>query len=590
MADAIPGVPASHGPERLESWKEIAVYLRRDVKTVQRWEKRERLPVHRHAHDRQGSVYAFRAEVDAWREGRRGCHRLRKRSVWKAVTPLATAVILAAALVAVYRAPLPPSQAGPSRFDTVAVLPVRNLSGRTDEQFLADGVTEALTVAFSRLGPFSAISSGSTRRFRDVSASPREISKALGGVDGLVEGVVTRQGERLELTVALVDPRSERRLWTKSYERSISDAPALYNEVAIDAARGLGLVLTEVQQSRGLKAPRTSAAAYDAYLRGVHASNSWMAGGCLEAERYFLEAIDRDARFAPAWARLARCYVSPARMRRWIEELAPKTQYAARRALELDPTLGLPHTVLAAAAWRHHYDPASAEWHFRKAIELEPNSDLTLVDYGEFLLYYAGRVQDGLDMIARAVRLNPLSPDRNVALAFNLSMAGRQPDAIEQFGRALELDPSNATALELLADAYAFAGDRDASMREHLRWLERVLGPESFPTARAAVDAARRRDGWAGFWRAATSLDARITSREPGTGAYLAATRHARTGEHEEALGALESAYAQRSHMIVIAPMDPTFAELRDDSRFQDLVRRVRGESVRSQGAAGAKQ
>src|SRR5437762_1405482 len=225
MSDLSPGTPPSSTPpeDRLDSWKEIAAYLKRDVTTVQRWEKRERMPVHRHQHDRLGSVYAFSSELDAWLQSRRqrleaeekGQERSAETPVEAEddhpprVTPqarrwLVVGGVLVLALLAVTQV-MTRSRSTPTqpKISSLAVLPLKNLSGDPSQEYLADGMTEALIGRLSNIHDLRVISRTSIMRFKEMKLSAPEIAKTLG-VDALVEGSVIREGTRIRVTAQLI--------------------------------------------------------------------------------------------------------------------------------------------------------------------------------------------------------------------------------------------------------------------------------------------------------------------------------------------------------------------------------------------------
>ena len=237
MAEPLLGARNADGavPGRLDSWKAIGTYLKRDVTTVQRWERREGMPVHRHLHDKRGSVYALASELDAWRE-RRGA--LFERAVpmhdtpqapvadpsprslgtrrWLAIGALILLTVAAVPYYLLHRAGAP-NGARP-KITSLAVLPLRNLSGDSAQDYLADGMTESLTGRLAQLRDLRVISHTSVTRFKDPVLSAPEIGTRLG-VDALVEGSVTREGNRIRVTVQLIRAVSDEHFWSETYDR-----------------------------------------------------------------------------------------------------------------------------------------------------------------------------------------------------------------------------------------------------------------------------------------------------------------------------------------------------------------------------------
>jgi Tfp pilus assembly protein PilF len=390
----------------------------------------------------------------------------------------------------------------------------------------------------------------------------------------------------LRLSVALIDGPSERKMWSATYERPLENILVLYQEVALAVAAEMGPPMTVTGGGGTASARPVNPEAYDAYLRASYfLGNRWMAGGCRDAERYLLRSIEIDPRFAPAHAALAWCYAYPDRIGRDIAEIGPKAKAAVARALELDERLALAHVVAGTIHWRVDYEPVAAETEFRRALALDPGSGLVNIPYGELLIWRGDRGR-GLALLRRAVQLEPFSPDRNVQVGFGLMTAGLYPAAIEQLRKALELDPNYATARLWMAESYAYAGDHDRAVSEYLAWLDGALLSPQAASVRPDLERAYARNGWTGFWRAELALVERDAARRPSlfkppydryTGAWYLARRYARLGDREQALAALERAYAARHHLVATLGVDPLFEKLRDEERFRALLAATRG-------------
>lgn len=493
---------------------------------------------------------------------------------------LAVALGVAVVLVSRRTPPAPPDL-GPPRIRSLAVLPLRNLTGRTGQDYFVDGMTQALADRFSQMGALTVAAATSSMRYRESALPASQIARELG-VDGLLEGAVMRDGNRVQISVAIVHGSSERRLWSATYERPMADVLALHRDIALTVAREMRLAMTDAEHARVSQSRPVDPEAYEAYLRGSYfVTNRWMAGGCLEAERSLLQAIQHAPEFAPAYATLAWCYAYPDRIGRSIDEIGPKAKAAVSRALALDDGLALAHVVMGTILWRVDYDPAAAEAELRRAVELDPSSGLVRIPYGELLLWRGDRAQ-GLAMLKRAVELEPFSPDRNVQVGFSLLTVGLYDEAIGRLRAALELDSHYATAQLWIAEAYGYKGDHATAVSEYLRWLDASLRPERVARARADLEAAYARGGWPAFWRIELALAEEDAAR-PGsvwkppyhryTGFWSMARRYARLGEHSRSLDALERAYQARHHMLAVLPLEPLFDGIREEDRFQNLLR-----------------
>src|SRR5437762_135628 len=257
-----PGSGADAQGRRLESWKEIAGYLGRDVTTVRRWEKREGMPVHRHVHDKGGSVYAFSSELDAWLQSRKlrleeedegdkaetpvdaesdhGPKGIPRARLWLLVTGMAVLALLSVTYVLIR------SHAGNSRqpkISSLAVLPLKNLSGDSTQEYLADGMTEALIGRLSGIHDLRVISRTSVMHFKETQLSLPEIARTLR-VDAIVEGSVIRGGSRIRVNAQLIRGETDEHFWSEAYDRNLGDVLTLESEVAQSIARRVEVTVT----------------------------------------------------------------------------------------------------------------------------------------------------------------------------------------------------------------------------------------------------------------------------------------------------------------------------------------------------------
>ena len=476
----------------------------------------------------------------------------------------------------------PPKPAEEPRITSLAILPLKNLTGDPAHDYFADGMTDALSATFSRMGGVTIVSSTSASRYRDTSKPAPEIARELG-VDALLEGSVLRHEDRVRVNAALVHGRSGRRLWAQTYDRHLTDILALYGDLAQTAAREMSVVLTDSQRARVARPGTVNAQAYDEYLRGTYLMNRWMAGGCPKAETHFLNAIAVDPRFAQPQAALVWCYVFPDRMQRPIGELAPKARALADQALALDPTLASAHVGLGLIRNFIDYDWDGAERAFQRALELDPGSALGHNAYGDFL-YMRGRGGESIAMHKRAIQLDPFSPNNRVGFAWGLLNLRRYDEAIEQLRSALELEPGFAAAQLGLALNFGLKGERDQAVSAHLDWLDQVLLPDRAPQARRELESAYARSGWQAFWRKDLALCEEGHAR-PGTvskrqypfraSSVGLALSHVRVGQRDAALTQLERAYEERNHLVAGLNSNPLWDGLRGEPRFHTLVRRI---------------
>ena len=267
---------------RLESWKEIAVYLDRDTSTVRRWEKTEGLPVHRHVHEKQATVYAYRSELDAWLESRRPKESSR---------------------------PTPSKSDGGSEV-WLAVLPLENLTRDPSHEYLVHGIHDALLKDLSNMDALKVISRRSVMRYQGAEQSIPQIAKELG-VDAVIEGSVLRVADRVRITVQLIDGTSDEHLWAESYERDLQDVLTLQAELARTIASEIHVALTPEDVKSLARSRPESLEAYEAYLKGRFHWYKLSSDHLDTALEYFQLALKKDRHYPLAHARNRRYLVFP---------------------------------------------------------------------------------------------------------------------------------------------------------------------------------------------------------------------------------------------------------------------------------------
>jgi eukaryotic-like serine/threonine-protein kinase len=461
---------------------------------------------------------------------------------------------------------------GPGRRSTIgsiAVLPLENLSGDPEQEYFADGMTEALILTLAQIDAFRVASRTSVMRFKGTRTPLPEIARALQ-VDGVVEGTVARSGSRVRITAQLIDAGTDRHLWARSYERELSDVLALQGEVARAIAEEIRGQVTHEASARLARARRVDPDAYEAYLRGRYHWNRRSEEGIRKGIEYFQEAIRLDPLYAQAHAGLAQAYdtlgsysfISP-------EEAYTKARVAALHALEIDDNLSEAHVAMGGVLQNHAWDWAGAEEHFRRALAADPGNAGAYHWYSD-LLSALGRADEAIAMMRRAQLLDPLSLTVNMSLGACLFYAHRYEDAVEQQRRTLELDPGFAPAHRMLGGALEQLGRLDEAIQAY--GAAASLSKDLAAAALLAHAVAR-----AGRPDEARRIHAQL--REDAEGRYLSpyseAAIYTGLGETDAAFERLERAYAIRDRGMVWIKVAPRLAPLRGDPRFDALLRRM---------------
>jgi pentatricopeptide repeat protein len=575
-----PRTSADTQGRRLESWKEVAAYLGRDITTVRRWEKREALPVHRIHHSRLGSVYAYTAELDAWRNDRAagaanggiGATQAPQTvsRVWAVITLAALGLVLAGGLAWRWRQRSTelPTSAG-SRIRSLAVLPLENLSGNPDQNYLADGMTEALIGRLSTIQGLRVISRTSSMQFKAARSSEPEIARKLN-VQAVVEGSVIRSGDRIRVTAQLIQGDTDMHLWSGTFDRELRDVLSLESEVAQSIARQIEVAVTGQERSRLVAVRPVSPEVYESYLKGRFELNKGTRAGLQEALRQFQAALDADSTFAPAYAGLAGAHLELGTVFYGEPpyEVRPKVFAAAGKALELDPQLVEAHVVLAqtlASEWR--WPEAEAE--YKRAIELSPSDAGAHAGFAHWFLCQ-DRTQEALSWARRAQELDPLAL-HGIEIGWILFQAHRYDEAIRELRTVLIIEPESPSALWYLGFALIGAEQFD----EAIQILERAASVSHRSSAvlgvlvRAYARAGRRAE-------ALQVLDELHRRRKVGyvpPAAFLNA--YLGLGDTEQAFTWLGRAADERSNIMQFLKVHPFFDPLRGDPRFAAFLRRA---------------
>ena len=455
--------------------------------------------------------------------------------------------------------------------DSLAVLPLENLSGDPEQEYFADGMTEALITDLAQIRALKVISRTSAFRFKDTDQSLPEIARELS-VDAIVEGSVLRAGDRVRITAQLIHASTDQHLWARSYERDLSDILTLQSEVARAIAQEIRIALTPEEEERLIRVRPVDPEAHEAYLKGRYHWQKFTVNEIYRAIEYFEEAIEKDPDYGHAHAGLADSYyvlgceigILPPK------EAAPRVKESALRALELDETLAEAHVSMGSAKFRFDWDWIGAESEYKRAIELNPNSPIARHLYSYYLMVM-GRFDEAITEMSKALELDPLSLMSNTVLGWYFFTADRSEEAIRQSERTIELDPNFNVPHFNLGLVYLQQARYDEAIAElqKARTLSEY-NPWTIPDLAQALVAAGRDDE-------AIELVHELEARSergyvsPGVMAWL----YSGLGQKDEAFEWLETAYEERTWEVVQLRVDKHFDPIRDDPRFQDIVRRM---------------
>jgi len=457
-----------------------------------------------------------------------------------------------------------------TKITSLAVLPLNNLSGDTNQEYLADEMTEELCGRLARIHDLRVISRTSVMRFKGTKLSVPEIARTLG-VDALVEGSVIRQGDRIRVHAQLIRGSTDEHLWAEEYDGDFGDVLTLESDVAQSIAHRIEVKITGEERSRLVTAHHVSPEVYESYLKAEDEFSKSSSQAELEQSiAYFEETIGKDANFAPAYVGLANAYE---RLGSTLggappKETHPKMMSAARKAIELDPDLAEPH-VLLAEVYQKQWQWSDSEAEFKRALELNSNDAGAHVGYAKWLLCQ-GRTDEALAWIQRARELDPLGGAGSTPLGgpaitngFILFHARRYDEAIRELRND---DPDHwILGLALIAN-----GKPD----EAIPVLEKALGPDRNPAVmgvlvRAYAHAGRRSEALRLVDELKRRQQTGYVAATPFVNAYLG------LGDNEQALAWLERAYQEQSNILQLIKVHPYFDPLRSDPRFVDLVHRV---------------
>lgn len=454
---------------------------------------------------------------------------------------------------------------------TLAVLPFKNLSGNRKQDYFSDGVTEEMITQLARISPerLGVIGRTSAMKYRSKNKSVRRIGRELG-ISYILEGSVRRAGNRVRIAAQLIQVKDETHLWAETYERKLGDILSLQNDVAKAAVHEIKLKLAPQEHERMVGTTAVNPQAYEAYLQGRYLLNRRTSEALHKSVQYFQKAIQRDPRYAVAYAGLADSYLTLLDSGQLsTDDATRKADAAARKALQIDDTLAEAHSSLGHSAF-HQFDWPTTKTELRRALELNPNCVLAHFYYANYL-GVVGRTEEALAEGRSALALDPVSLPAGTNLSNLLYHARRYEEAIEQAFRVLEIDPTFYRAYEDLGMAY----EQQRNLPQAVAAFRKVVTASNrSPTYLAHLAHAY---ALTGERRKAARLlqELQKVSEKRRVPPYAFAVVFAGLEDKEQTLAWLEKAYVARDEALPFLRVNPRLAFLHADGRFRDLVRRM---------------
>ncbi len=454
--------------------------------------------------------------------------------------------------------------------DSLAVLPFENASGDPEYEYLSDGITGSLINMLATIPKLRLMAQSTVFRYKGREIDPRAIGGELN-VRALLIGRIVQGGGSLRIGSELIDVATGSQLWGAQYDRKPGDIFVVQDEISTEISGTLRLQLTRTEKKRLTRHHTENAEAYRLYLKGRHFWNKWTEEGFYKAIEYFQQAIDKDPRYALAYAGLADSYV----LLGWNSYLPPKKAFPkgkeeALTALQLDPDLGEAHAPLAAALWLHDWQWKEAESEFKRSLQLTPTYPTANHWYAEYVMTM-GRHVDALAKMKNSQELDPLSLIINVAVGWAFYHSRRYEEAIEQLRRTAELDPNYPVTYWILGLLLRKTGHYDQAIAQGEKAVNLSGGS---PLMRAAL---AQTFGTAGRTKEAVVILDELTklAKEKYVAPYFLAGIYVGLGQDDRAIECLEKAYEERSHWLIYLHIDPGMDTLRYNPHFKDLIRRV---------------
>lgn len=459
---------------------------------------------------------------------------------------------------------------------SLAVLPLANLSSDPNQEYFVDGMTDKLITNLAQLGSLRVVSRTSIMQYKNSRKPLLQIARELQ-VDAVVEGSVVRSGDQVRITAQLIDARDDRHLWAQSYDRNLRDILQMEGAVAGDIAQKVSSNLLGAHaQPPSSTARSLNLAAYDDYLKGRYYSQRLTNADLIKGIEYLKRSIQQDPTYAPAYTDLAMAYAGLGSWFGWSPpgKAYPKAKAAALQALALDPNLAEAHTVLGWLYEEWEWNWAGAGKELQRAVDLNPNSSFAHSQYAVYLVT-TGQNASAESETRRTLELDPLSPLYRSTAAYVFTCLRQYDRAIQEARRAIEIDPTFADAHVNLATALGAKGLYPEAFSEWLQYLNLSGDGELAQQLTVATKEVSGSSDLSGKFGQITLRYFQKKSRTRYVSPLFIAGTYITLGDKDHAFEWLDKAYQERSPVLFAIKVDPSWDPLRSDPRFQDLLRRM---------------
>jgi serine/threonine protein kinase/tetratricopeptide (TPR) repeat protein len=461
-----------------------------------------------------------------------------------------------------------------SAIDSVAVLPFANSTGDSNAEYLSDGITEGIINSLSQMPQVHIMARSTVFHYKGHDDDPRKIGQDLN-VRAVLVGRLLERGDNVTIQTELVDASNGQQIWGEQYNRKMSDIAAVQDEIVRDISQKLQLRLSGEQRQRLARRSTENSEAYRLYLKGRYEWNKRTPDGLKKAVDYFQQAVNTDPNYALAYSGLADAYVLLSNYQVLpSQEVKPKAEAAARRAVQLDDSLAEAHTSLASAILDNNLDWTGTEREFERAMTLNPNYP-TLHHWYSLQLAQLGRFDEAVKEAQRAVELDPLSMPLNQNLG-DVYMFARQYDrALEQYQKAIEIDPAFAKGGLYFALAWAY--DRKGKYKESFAMSQKGAALSGDKAWQEQADEAAHAYETSGLHAAYGVILKRTL--EQSKKRYIPPTwiamSYSLLGDKDHAFVWLEKASREKDSYLLYLKVQPEFDGLRSDPRYTDLLHHI---------------